>query len=97
MPVESPIVAMDRSPLLQLPPGRVLVRVMSAPAQTVDGPDMGAGAILTVTGAVAMQPPPSVKEMVAVPGARPHRVPEADPSEAMPEERLQVPPERLPV
>jgi hypothetical protein len=44
-------------PEVQVPPGVALVSVMEVPSQRLDGPDMGPGAALIVTVAIAVQPP----------------------------------------
>ena len=68
MPLTTPLLFTDATEvlvLLQVPPVPVVVRVMVAPVQTVEGPDMvpDVPAGLTVSGAVANAEPQLVVEV----------------------------------
>jgi hypothetical protein len=55
-PVAEPMVSTDVVPEDQVPPGVALERVIEVPSQRLDGPDIGPGAALIVTVAIAAQP-----------------------------------------
>lgn len=57
MPEDEPIVATVVVPLAQVPPATVLLSVMLLLAHTLGPPVMAPGKLLTVTTAVALQPP----------------------------------------
>lgn len=59
-PVVAPTVPVVTELLLHVPPATELVSVMVCPTHTVDGPPIVAGAVTTVTTAVALQPVESV-------------------------------------
>ena len=56
MPVVEPIVKTEVVPEDHVPPGVALERVTDVPSQRVDGPEMGPGAALIETVAIAIQP-----------------------------------------
>ena len=56
IPVDEPIVSTDVVPEVHVPPGVALVSVMEVPSQRLDGPEMGPGAELIVTVAIAAHP-----------------------------------------
>jgi hypothetical protein len=62
--------------LVHVPPATVLLSVTVLPVHTDDGPLIAAGAVFTVTVAVATQPVPSVYVMVTVPAVTPVTTPE---------------------
>ena len=76
---EALTVAMATLPLVQLPPGSVLLRAVVPPIQAVCDPVIPAGAGLTVIVVVAVHPEVSVNVIVAVPAEMPVTRPEAEP------------------
>ena len=82
-PVTSPVNGLTEAyragDVFHVPPGSPSVSVMTAPAQTDEGPAMGAGAVLTVMVMDIEQPAVAVKVMSVVPGMSPVTTPEAVP------------------
>ena len=83
IPLVEPMVATDGLLLVHVPPVVGSVRVVVAPTHTNGVPPIVPGAVLTVTTAVAVQMPPVVYVIVAVPAEIPVTVPEPEPMVAM--------------
>ena len=96
MPVTTPVVALT-DPIAghaidHVPPVDGFVNVMVEPAQTVDGPTIGAAAVTTVITKVAAHPP-TVYLIVTVPGLTPVTIPVVGPTVAIVTAvLLQIPP-----
>ena len=80
-PVAVPMVAMDVTPHIHVPPDVASLRVIVAPTHTDDGPDIAAGEVFTVTVLVALHPP-AVYEMVTTPAETPVTTPVVAPTVA---------------
>lgn len=95
-PVKGSMVATEGFPLVHVPPVVELNSVIVDPAQTEDGPVIGAGIAPTVTIRVAEQPPDAY-DTVVVPGETPVTTPLALPTVAtIVVLLLQTPPEGEP-
>ncbi len=73
-PVDDPTLAIPMQMHCHVPPLDGFVNVIVEPAQTVDGPTIGAAAVTTVTTKVAAQPP-TVYLIVTMPGLTPVTTP----------------------
>lgn len=76
------MVAIVVDPLLQVPPGVALVKVVVNPTQTLAVPVIAAGSALTVTTVVDVHPPGNVYVIVAAPALTPETTPLDDPTTA---------------
>jgi hypothetical protein len=96
-PVTTPVDETVASPillLLHVPPVVVLARVVVEPTHTFTVPVIAAGAAFTVIGNTALQPPPIVYVIIAVPAPAPETMPVEAPIPAIEGALLdQVPPE----
>lgn len=91
-PVAASTVARAVLLLLQVPPGKELLRVVVAPKHAMNTPVIGPGVGVTVTVATALQPA-TVYIMLAVPGVIPVTTPVVALTVATPVDKLlQVPP-----
>lgn len=91
-PEVAPIVATDVAPLVQVPPGVTSVHVVVVPEQRLPAPDMAAGAAVTDSVLVTMQPEPNEYEMTVVPAVTPVTMPLSDPIVTLPVLLVHVPP-----
>lgn len=83
MPDPEPTVATPVPPLVHVPPEGDELRVVFAPVHTDAVPVIAPGVVLTVTGAIAKQPPLSVYVILTVPAELPETIPEPDPTVAI--------------